>query len=224
MAGDSTQKRLIIQDLRGGRNGTDPPLSIGETQCLEAINVEWFHATLARKRQGAQKIALTGGTPAFTISWLGRFVPSVSEQQAEMWECHDTFPPAFAKMPATTSSFTGVTCLDNPTGNAWDVQGQSLKNKFFLAFQNAQNRMHTSDYGSGTIRRTGIAAPAVPGGATDSGGGGLIPAVQRFYRFRAITISSGVTIRRSEPGPSLAFTPSGLGASVHVTTPAAPGE
>lgn len=44
-----------------------------------------------------------------------------------------------------------------------------------------------------------------------------VPAVLRYYRQRSTVQSAGVTIRRSEPSPSVTFTPSGSGTAARVT-------
>src|SRR5262252_18023 len=55
----TSYERLIIGDLRRGRNGTDPPFSLQDQECVEALNVDYYNATLARKRGGADALSLT---------------------------------------------------------------------------------------------------------------------------------------------------------------------
>jgi len=76
---------LPITDKRGGRNGSDPPWAIAETECADAVNVDWFGATLARKRGGADAITMTSSP--FTgqiVSTLDRHVPGTDLTAAEL--------------------------------------------------------------------------------------------------------------------------------------------
>src|SRR6185312_15478579 len=79
-------KMVTIGDLRGGRNGADPPLSLPDNQCVEALNVDHFDGLLGRKRGGTTAVTDTGGT-AFSsgMQSLFRHIPGNDETAAELW-------------------------------------------------------------------------------------------------------------------------------------------
>src|SRR5678816_2675639 len=92
----SQTARLLIDDQRGGRNNSDPPLSLGPTQCVEAQNVDWWAGTLANKRPGASADTMTftsGGPFTGKISSMWRHVPGVDESAAELWAIDDAATP-----------------------------------------------------------------------------------------------------------------------------------
>jgi hypothetical protein len=227
MGKEATEPRLLINDLRGGRNGTEPPLSLRDPsagrggECVEAQNVDWWRASLCRKRSGASAYALQGqGGPnpiTGVISFLGRHLPGIDETQAAVWMADDKATPTIAVQRFTPS--VGVFAppiADVVTGKGWDVQGASIHGKYMLAYQSAQNRLHCWDPTTDTIRRCGLAPP--PGGFTMADtGSGTYPGFGRGYRMRVVVMSGGVVIRRSEHGPQGYFTPSGTGAGVLIT-------
>src|ERR1700752_2901477 len=92
----------VIADVSGGRNFVDPFTSplFRENQCLEALNVEWYRTSFARKRNGSssQSVAFSAGGP-FTgkLSTLIRHVPSASETAAELWAIDDAATPIVAR-------------------------------------------------------------------------------------------------------------------------------
>ena len=232
-------KRLIVANLRAGRNGTEPPLSLreagtaapgvsvpaGASECVEALNVDWYNASLARKRGGADALAMLTVVPANiftgTVSFLGRHVPSTDETAAELWAADDATPVKMGRLAGATT-WVAPTLNDAFTGNGWDVTGASINGKYFLSFKTAQPRLHVWDPVTATVRRTGLATPAVPTVANT--GVGAYAATLRYYRVRWTHQTAGVTDRRSEPSPSASFTPSGAGASARITIPTVAGE
>ena len=78
------------------------------------------------------------------------------------------------------------------------------------------NRLHV--YDGTTMRRTSMAASAVPT-AANTGSGSLIGT--RYYRYRYTTKSGSSTLRRGEPSPVLTHAPSGSGTGIVVTKGAA---
>jgi hypothetical protein len=216
----SGYKPLVIADLRGGRNGIDPPFSLRDTECVEALNVDWYGATLARKRGGADSLSMTGSTFTGTVSTLFRHVPGTDETAAELWASDDAATPLINRL-AGGATWAAPTLKDAPTGNGWDVSYASLNGKLFLAYKSAIGRLHVWD--GSTVRRTGLATPAAPAVA-DSGGAGTYAAVIGYWRVRWLVMSGSVVLLRSEPGPSTAFTPDGAHASVTITQPTVAGE
>mgnify|MGYP001564871087 CR=1 FL=1 len=94
-------KRTTIGDLRGGRNGVDPPLAIKENQCVDAVNVEWFQTTLGRKRNGMSSAGVTfssGGPFTGKISSIFRHVPGTDETLAVIFHMIEPCYPAKIKV------------------------------------------------------------------------------------------------------------------------------
>jgi hypothetical protein len=210
---------LFITDLRGGRNGVDPAISLRTSECAEAVNVDWYNSLVARKRAGAAAISMAGTALVGTVSWLGRHVPSSDETLAEMWATDDSATPVVERMAANVRSTP--TLKESPTGNGWDFSGVSLNGLFFLAYKSASDRLKVWD--GSTVRFAGLAAPsAAPTGADT--GVGTYAATVRYYRVRATVQVAGVTTRRSEPSAVLTATPSGTGTGYVVTRPTLPGE
>lgn len=216
-----TNQTLTIRNLRSGRNNVDPPQALSDSQCVEALNVDWFNATLARKRGGTASVTLTASPFTGTISSAARHVPTTDETVAELWATDDAATPKIGRLTGGTA-WVAPTLKDVPTGNGWDVTYASLNGKLFLAYQSAVDRLHVWDPVTATVRRTGLAVMAVPTVANT--GAGTYAAVQRFYRTRVTEQRSGVTVRRSEPSTSVGFTPSGTGTAARVTQGALPGE
>src|SRR5579872_7351838 len=92
-------QRLPIKDLRAGRNGVDPPQALSDQHCVEALNIDWYNATVARKRGGTATVT-TIGSP-FTgqiVSTLHRHVPSTDDTAAELWATDDAGTPHIGRL------------------------------------------------------------------------------------------------------------------------------
>lgn len=212
---------LVIADLRGGRNGIDPPLSLRPTECVEALNVDWYGSTIGRKRGGADSLSMTGSTMTGKISSLDRHVPSPDETLAELWASDDAATPIINRL-AGGSTWAAPTLKDAPTGNGWDVSYASLNGKLFLAYKSAQARLHVWD--GSTVRRAGLPAPGASPSIANTGVG-TYAAVGRYYRYRWLEVVGGVPVRKSEPSVSSGLaTPSGTGTALRITQPTPPGE
>lgn len=212
---------LVIDDLRGGRNGGDPFLSLKANQVVEARNVDYYHTRLGRKRGGASDLSLTfssNGPFADSINALIRHVPGTDDSAAELWAVDGT--NQIGRLAGATT-WTEPTLKDAQTGNSWDTYGASLNGKLFLAYKSAQNRLHVWD--GSTVRRTGI-NPGSNAPTVGNTGSGSYAAVLRYYRVRFIEVAGGIVVRRSEPTPSVSFTPSGTGTAARVTQPTVPSE
>lgn len=212
---------IAIRDLRGGRNRVDPPQSLGETECTEALNVDWFNATFARKRFGVSAVAWTGSPFTTIMSSMHRHVPGTNEAAAELWATDSAASPHIGRLAGGTV-WASPTLTDGPTGNGWDFSYASLNGKLFIAYLSGVDRLHVWDPVTNAVRRTGLAAMVVPTVADT--GGGAYAAVLRYYRTRATEQRAGITVRRSEPSASVSFTPSGAGTAARVTRGTAPGE
>jgi len=217
-------QRLVVSDLRGGRNGADAPTTLKDTQCLDAVNVDWYQATFARKRNGSTALSMTfgsGGPFTGKLSTLVRHVPTTDPTAAELWGVDDAGTPVVGRLTGGTT-WSAPTLKDALTGNGWDVSAATINGKLFLAYKSAVGRLHCWD--TSTVRRAGLAAHAAAPTVADSGGAGTYAATLRYYRTRSIEVSGGVLVRRSEPSPSVAFTPDGAHAAITITRPTAVGE
>lgn len=214
MAKDKDQT-LVIASLRGGRNGYDPPTSIPNDQCLEAVNVDWWQGGIANKRGGSAALSTTfgsGGPFTGIIGSLLRHVPAGDETAAELWAFDSA---AVNGRLAGAVTWTAPSFVDAVT-DAKGITGASLGGYFHLFYDSAQNRSHVWD---GTrVRRSGLATPDPPTVATQ-GGSGL--SFTRHYRLRTVEISGSNTIRRSEPSTSVSITITD-DAGVTVTRPTLP--
>ena len=138
------KSRLVISDLRGGRNGFDPPWALRPTECAEAVNVEWYKARCGRPRGGTATIGMTfsaGGPFTGVIGFLGRYVPGTDEGAAELWAIDSAATPVVGRM-AGAATFSAPTLKDALTGLATDVSAATVNGKYFLAYVSGQARLH----------------------------------------------------------------------------------
>jgi hypothetical protein len=223
----STEYKVVLSDLRGGRNDTDPPMSLRADQCVEMLNVDQKDTTFARKRGGASAVTDSGGT-AFSsgIQEIGSYVPGASETARELWATDGAATPIVKRMAAGTT-FADVTVDDAIATKPQDVVAVTFNGKRFMAYDSTQDRLHVYDpaLASPRVRRVGFADPTTAPTVANTGAGAYA-AVLRYYRVRFIHISAvtGLLVRRSEPTDSVSFTPSGAGSAARVTQPTAPGE
>jgi hypothetical protein len=214
-------QHLIVDDLRGGRNGTDAPGKLLPNQCVDAVDIDWYQATFARKRNGSTALSTafsSGGPFTGKLSSLFRHVPTTDATAAEFWGIDDALVTGRL---AGAVTWTAPTLKDAWTGNGWDVSFATLNGKLFIGGKTAQSRLHVWD--GSTVRRVGLPTPAAPTVA-NTAGGGAYPATAGFWRVRWVQLVSAVTTIRSEPSPSTAFTPSGTNVGVTVTQPTVAGE
>ena len=216
---------LIIGDLRGGRNNTDPTIALAENQCVDALNVDWYDGLLGRKRGGSDSVSLSGGT-AFTngIQTLIRHVPGSSETAAELWAIDAAAGGGIMKRLTGGTTWANVTLSEVIASDEEQVVGVTLNGKLFLAYDEAADRLHVYDpnLASPRVRRVGFATPAAHTAANT--GAGSYAAVLRYYRVRWLQLNGTTVARRSEPGASVSFTPSGSGTAARVTQPTVAGE
>lgn len=214
---------VVIADLRGGRNDTDPPLALRSDQAVEMLNVHFKDTPFAAKRGGAAAVTDTGGT-AFSggIAVVLRHVPGGDETAAEFWGIDDAATPIVKRMTGGTS-FANVTVDDAITTSKF-VVGATLNSKLFLAYDSSGDRLHVYDpnLASPRVRRVGFATPAAP--TVANYGAGTYAATLRYYRVRWLQLSGSTVIRRSEPGASVSFTPNGTSEGARITQPTPPGE
>lgn len=200
----SSQKAIkqILADLRGGRNGGDPPLSLPPDQCVEALNVDWYQGTLANKRGGASALSVTfssGGPFVGGVSALWRHVPGADETAAELWAVDSN--AVVGRLVASTL-WVAPTLVD-AVSFGQDVRAASFAGFGFQAYNSAQNRLHCWDSSISKVRRVGLATPDPPSVAT-AGGSGL--SFTRYYRIRTVDVSGSDVRRRSEASTVVSIT------------------
>jgi hypothetical protein len=211
---------LLIANLRGGRNGSDPPEMLPDDQCAEALNVDWWEGTVANKRQGSTALSTTfssGGPFTSTIGSLIRHVPGSDETAAELWAFDAA---AVVGRLAAAATWVAPTMTDALSTQATAVVGVSFNGMLFLCYDSAQNRLHVWDSSDSKVRRVGLATPDPPTVATQGGAGNTFT---RYYRIRVVDISGSDTKRRSEASTSVSITITD-DAGVTVTKPTLPGE
>ena len=215
---------IQIVSLRGGMDDTDTPTVIAEDQCVLAENVEFFHSMLGERRRGCESflsaadvatLGLTTHIPVAMTQWF----PTNDATAPEFWAVFAIPAGAVVVGKRTAGTWSVVTPDDaivTTAPNIYNISFQSLNGKLFIAYPSAQDRLHVWD---GTnLRRTGLAQSAAPTGA-DQGVGTF--SGTRYYRVRYVIKSGSTILVRSEPSAVLTFVPSGVGAGVTVTKPAA---
>lgn len=221
---------ITIEDLSGGRNGTDNPITLSANEVVEARNVDWWRTTVGRKRGGAAVPALTGATFTQSIDELARHVPNAQDQNAELWGIDRG---GIINRLAGGTAWTVPAQIDAFNGIALATQQASIGNKNFISnlfgtdqFGNLRQHVWdpTANNGVGLLRRTGINPSQTSPHVGDSGSGSYA-AVQRWYRIRWIEerfIASGANKFSfgNQPSLSTVSTPITvtLGANVYVQT------
>ena len=211
------EQPFVIDDLRGGRNGFDPPWALAANQCVDAVDVDFFQATLGRKRAGSANTSITfsaGGPFTGVISSAIRHVPGAADTAAELWLIDSA---AVVGRLAGATTFTAPTLKDAVAANFQAVRGASINGLLFLAYDSAVDRLHVWD--ASTVRRTGMDTPAAPTVANT--GAGAYAATIRYYKQSYTEVSGSTIVRRSELSAAVSFTPSGSGTAAQITKSAA---
>lgn len=219
----------VIASLRGGLNER-APVSLADDECVVARNVEWVRSPLGERRKGAVAINLTGsGLDGATVTWLYRHLPTSNLEDAQLWAFgwqgdHDASPTPVLAYKDT--AWHQVTMPDPPVfdyRSEFEIDGQSLHGKLFIAYRSAVDRLHVFDPNSSTtaLRRAGIGGTEIVPTAATFGSGTFGGA--RYYRVRWARWDA-VTKLRSEPTPATVFYPPGTGQGARITRPAPPGE
>lgn len=223
---------FILDSLRGGLDNFTPITLLDKASCTVAENVEFFYSALGERRGGTDTFigvpaALVADANFRAVASMFVYDPGPTANQMELWICArmSTTQATMWVYPMATQVWAQVTfpsVADAPlSANAYDVYGQGLHGKFFIAYRSAVDRLHVRD-AAGTFRRVGLAANNAPTAANQ--GAGAYAAVLRFYRTRSVLRSGGVVLVRSEPSPAVSFTPSGANGAARVARAALPGE
>lgn len=223
---------LVISDLSGGRNGVDAPTSdlFSMNQTVFTQNMDYRNGGLGRRRGGSVSLigTITGsGLGANLVGSLFRHDPNndVSQWEMHFWDAGNVFsrlPVGTACANPTVAAGLNFAAV---TGNEYlNLRAVSFNGKMFLFYSesNAQNRIIVLDPTTNAYRYVGASPGTVAPTVADGGGGGGYTAVLRWYRVRWTQLNGSVVVRRSEPTPSVTFTPDGAHANATITRPALP--
>lgn len=198
-------------NLRGMSRRANPfsgPIDLA----LDAVNLDLVPGTLGQRRRSFDAISLTSGPS----SQIFRLLPFVDSAGTESLFAFSGTSTVHRRTSGTWSSVTPA-----GTVSAWSTNppnGAALNNKFFLAYNTTDNRLHVWDGTS--VRRAGIAASAAATVADT--GSGSYAATLRYYKIQWKLIVGSDTIATSELSASVSFTPSGAGTAARVTKPTTP--
>jgi hypothetical protein len=211
---------FLLPSLRGGLN-ENPPTSLADDQCTVARNVEWWVSMLGERRLGSALVSFAGSPLAgcVRINWLYRHLPTINPADAQLWAAGVT--PANALVLAYKDTAWHQVAMPDPPNmggrTQFEMQGQTLHNKLFLAYHSNVDRLHCWDNGAAALRRAGLAAPTGAPVPSQVGTGTMNGT--RHYRARFIIQGK----LRSEPSPVASITPVNW-SSVSIAPPAGPGE
>jgi hypothetical protein len=197
-----------------GFNQRDTPQSLPDDIGTVCSNVELLDGSLGRRRPTLAAVSLTSG-PSEQIRHLHVHVTSTAE---ELWAFSGTTVAAVHRyVSGTWSTVTGT--WDTPTSaSTFNPFAASFNNKLYLAFDNAENRLHVWD--GTTVRRVGILKSDAPTVANT--GAGAYAATARYYRVAWRLKSGSTVLATSELSDAVSFTPSGAGTAARVTKPTTP--
>lgn len=202
-----------------GRYGTTHPLEIPDGGCQEAVDVDFWNCSLARKRAPLIAISLTSG-PTTALKRLFLYIPASVESAAQLvaLETGATVGQNNIKVRAAGvwAAPGEETAADRHFTNATKGTARGLNGKLFLTGADTVKVLSST----GAIRQMGISACAAAT-VTDTGAGAYA-ATLRYYKVAFTEQVAGTTMRRAELSPLVSFTPSGAGTAAHVARPAVP--
>lgn len=215
-----------ILSTRGGLNNTDSPSAVGEDQIVDGENVEWRSSSCGERRRGAEAVTMSDFgalEDQDRITFLHRHLPTDNPAESELWALGVLAEASatLVKVGDSAATVTPIDAIDATIPAQYEMDGQTLHGKLFLAYKSAEDRLHV--YDGSTLRRAGLAAPGVPTVADTGDAGGY--ATLRYFRVRAVVISGSTVTRRSEPSAEVAFVPNGAFDGAVITKPVSmPGE
>jgi len=199
-------------------------MSLPLHMATEFLNCDWKDTPFGRKRGGATAVSQTGGT-AFSsgLQTLVSLLASGVETARQLWGVDGAATPIVKRLTGG-ATWADVTLDDAIATAPQDVVAVPLNGKFFMAYDSSVDRLHVYDpvLSSPRVRRVGFATPGAPSVANT--GAGAYAATLRYYRVRWLQMNGTVVVRRSEPGTSTSFTPSGAGTAARITQPTVAGE
>ena len=221
---------LIIADLRGGMNDTDPPSALPDDQVVLAENVEFFDAPLGERRGGTEVVDFTGSDLDLQagIVHMGIHYPTgaaAKDPELMVVGVSENVSSAMARRDKD-KVWTPIYPVDYPVATS-DIRlthSQSIHGKWFVMYKSLVDRAHVWD---GTrLRRVGFPIPSGSPSVMTTGNPGAFTS-DRIYRIRFQEMDGAVIKRRSEPSDEVSFTPPGTDDGAIITmgvTPPGEGE
>lgn len=185
---------FVIKDLRGGRNGFEPPEQIPDVQAAVVFNMDWYRASFGRRRGGSDSLSMTGGT-TFTgeVAFLFRHVPGATETAAEQWAVDTSATPKWKRLMGGTS-WADISLDDAVSSSPHEINAASFNGKLFLAYDSTKNRLHVYDPAVAKVRVSGLVKATAPSTATAAG----LVTDSRTYKIAWTKQVGGVTTMRGE--------------------------
>lgn len=211
---------LTIAGIRGMHTHLSPlDPHFPDDLCVDALNIEFYRSGLARKRNGATAISLTGGTAGTSIhAAMFSFVPGQNYAARELWTIDASGTPLWKRLAGGTT-WADVTVTDAVATTPYEINAVAFNGKLFFAYDSTVNRLHVWDADLSKVVRCGMAPAAAPTIADT--GAGSYAATTRYYKVRYLYRSGSKLISRvGELSSATTFTPSGSGTAARVTKPA----
>jgi hypothetical protein len=215
---------ITISSLRGGLNNSDPAPAIQDDEVTQADNVEFFLSPLGERRLGCEAVdlAASGVDIKTAVVFLGVHHPAQTDIiNNELWAGGVTIGTLLSFARRSGGTWSPITATDTFSANSTAIgriHAQSLHGKFFIGAKSNVDRLHAWDGTS--LRRAGLAPPAVAPTSSDTVGAGTF-ADTRYYRVRfAVLDADGDINLMSEPSPERTHAPAGNKTGVTITRPA----
>ena len=187
----------------------------GQQSVLEADNLSFLSDAFIAMRNAFTDEDLTDAGFTGELQWLGRHV--TNDGVEELWgAANNSGTVACARK--VSGVWTPVTLTDTPAaGSLTQMHSVSFNGKLYLAYDNAENRLHLWDGTS--VRRVGLIVSGI--GSVADTGSGAYTATARQYRFSQRIKDGSDIVAESELSPLVSFTPSGSGTAARITGPTA---
>jgi hypothetical protein len=204
---------IIVSNLRGGLNNTDPANAIADNQCAVARNIEWTGSAMGERRRGTVDVDMPAGLSSHdNVWWLFRHLPTDDDRDSELWALGTSADNTYALYRKTTA-WSAVTLGDDwnigtddyPTSR-WSAV--SLHGKLFFTYPADDSKDPGTDlnrifvWDGSAVRRVGLDAPTFDIEANAIVGNGTYVGKQtgkRYYRIRYTKMSGSTVLLRSEP-------------------------
>jgi hypothetical protein len=223
----ASKKYLVISDLRGGRNGADAPLSLPDTQCVEAMNVDYYDATLGRKRNGA--------VTSVESLWPGVTTPvgiiasmchgTVGGDSAALYVDSTGIVNFVSGYFPANASGDAVDVGDAVASNFTGVTAATFANRTYVCYDSSVDRLHfwayDATHSTNTFYRVGLPAPTAAPTVVNVGGGDQWPDT-RHYKVAWIYKQGSDIQNRSELSAVVEYDPATTAGPMRVTCPATP--
>lgn len=196
-------------DVRGVNLAMDPS-AIPKNLVTAINNVELMPGAIGRRRPALSAFVVGPGANQ-TINSLFRFI--AADGIDSIW--HSSSGTSETLHFRKSGSTTTITPGDAATSFANGISYAALKNKLFVAYDSAVNRLHV--YDGTNFRRVGLSTPNAPTVADT--GAGAYAATPRRYRVSMRIVSGSDVVVESELSSAVSFTPSGAGTAARVTKP-----